>query len=256
MNLVTRLLQGNTEISRTVDYVEVFPQMTTNKLQTNAVNLSLGAEMSKIVSGKFQIVSKEASNNSVVFIGKNMPLDDLKQGGKLYQKASDGATVIVFSPGTKLQEIFPNDVVSVRQVSGEYADWTPATGTKLARNLEVNDLKWWARNGDWRVMIASEAHRLNPNGKGRELIRFIPSHGYIALERVPEFMMTTLFEIPVGKGRVWVCDFDLEESVSVDATARIFAENLLNAAADANSTKNLIKMPTHEEMLAGKKAVN
>jgi hypothetical protein len=69
-------------------------------------------------------------------------------------------------------------------------------------------------------------------------------------------MMTTLFEIPVGKGRVWVCDFDLEESVSVDPTARIFAENLLNAAADANSTKNLIKMPTHEEMLAGKKVSN
>jgi hypothetical protein len=65
--------------------------------------------------------------------------------------------------------------------------------------------------------------------------------------------MTVLFEIPLGKGRVWVCDFDLEESIAVDPAARIFAENLLNAAADPNSTKNLIKMPTHEEMLAGKK---
>ena len=115
------------------------------------------------------------------------------------------------------------------------------------------DLKWWARAGDWRVMVASEAHRLNPTGKGRELIRFIPSHGYIALERVPEFMATTLFEIPVGRGRVWICDFDLEESIAVDPAARIFAENLLKAAADPNSTKNLVKMPTHEEMLAGKK---
>ncbi len=254
LNLITRLLQGKTEISRTIDYVEVFPKPAANKLQTNAVNISLGAEMTKLVGEKFQKVEQNVSNDSVILVGKNTPLDDLKNGGKLFKAANDGATIIVFSPGAKLQEIFPNDVLSVRKVSGEYADWTPATGTRIARNLEPMDLKWWARSNDWRVMVTSEAHRLNPNGKGRELVRFIPSHGYIALERIPEFMATTLFEIPIGKGRVWVCDFDLEESISVDPAARIFATNLLNAAADANSTRNLIKMPTHEEMLAGKKA--
>lgn len=253
LNLVTRLLQGNTEISRTVDFVEVFPKPAANKLQTNAVNISLGAEMTKLAGEKFQKVEQNILNNSVVLVGKNAPLDDFKSGGKLLKAANDGATVIVFSPGVKLQEIFPDDVASVRKVSGEYADWTPATGTKIAKNLDPMDLKWWARSNDWRVMVASEAHRLNPNGKARELIRFIPSHGYIALDRVPEFMATTLFEIPVGKGRVWVCDFDLEESIAVDPAARIFAENLLTAAADPNSTRNLIKMPTHEEMLAGKK---
>lgn len=253
-SLITRLWQGKTEISRTVDYVEVFPKPSPDKLQTNAVNLALGAEMSKFLGEKFQTVGKDVTSNSVIFVGKNDSLEDLKQNGKLYNAANDGSTVVVFSPGAKLQEIFPNDVSSVRKVSGEYADWTPAAGTKLVRNLETNDLKWWTRSGDWRVMVASEAHRLNPNGKARELIRFIPSHGYVAPERILEFMATTLFEIPVGKGRVWVCDFDLEESIAVDPAARIFAENLLNAAADANSTKNLIKMPTHEEMLAGKKA--
>jgi len=254
LNLITRLLQGNAEISRTVDLVEIFPRLDSRvKLQKAAFSYSLGAEIKKIVDEKFRFIPEETPDNTVVFVGKNAPLDNLKQGGSYYRAAQSGATVIVFSPGAKLQEIFPNDVVSVRKVSGEYADWTPATGTKLAQNLEPMDLKWWARAGDWRVMVASEAHRLNPNGKGRELIRFIPSHGYIALERIPEFMATTLFEIPIGKGRVWVCDFDLEESIAVDPAARIFAENLLTAAADANSTKNLIKMPTHEEMLAGKK---
>jgi len=254
LSLVTKLRQGNTEISRTVDFVEVFPKPTVNKIQTNAANLSLGAAMSKLVGEKFQTVGKDLSNNSVVLVGKGTSLDDLKSGGKFYNAANGGATVIVFSPGAKLQEIFPKDVLSVRKVSGEYADWTPATGTRIAENLEPMDLKWWARVGDWRVMVASEAHRLNPNGKARELVRFIPSHGYIALDRVAEFMATTLFEIPVGKGRVWICDFDLEESIEVDPAARMFAENLLNAAADPNSTHNLIVMPTHEEMLAGKKA--
>jgi len=252
-NLITRLLQGSAEISRTVDKVEIFQRPVANKLPAKAANLSLGAEVSKLVGEKFQTVNKDFANASVVFVGKGSSLDDLKNGGKLYNAAGNGATVIVFSPGAKLQEIFPKDVASVRNVSGEFADWTPATGTKLARNLEPMDLKWWARAGDWRVMVASEAHRLHPNGTGRELIRFVPSHGYIALERVPEFMATTLFEIPVGKGRVWICDFDLEESIAVDPAARIFAENLLNAAADPNSTRNLIVMPTHEEMLAGKK---
>jgi len=102
-------------------------------------------------------------------------------------------------------------------------------------------------------MVASSAHRLNPTGTAREIIRFIPAHGYISTEKIPEQFMTVLFEIAVGKGRIWVCDLDLEESISIDPTARIFADNLLTAAADANSTKNLIKMPTHEELLAGKK---
>ena len=254
LSLMTRLLHGNTEISRTIDFVEIFPKLAANKLPTNAANLSLGAEMSKLVGEKFQTTGSDVLNNPVVLVGKNSPLNDLKNGGKLYNAAQNGATVVVFSPGAKLQEIFPNDVLSVRKVSGEYADWTPAAKTKIAQNLETNDLKWWARANDWRVMVAGEAHRLNPNGTARELIRFIPSHGYIALERVPELMASTLFEIPVGKGRVWVCDFDLEESVSVDPAARIFAENLLHAAADPNSTADLIKMPTHEEMLAGQKA--
>lgn len=210
--------------------------------------------MSKLAGEKFQTVGKDLSNDSVVLVGKGASLDELRSGGKFYNAASGGATVIVFSPGARITEIFPNDVTSVRKVSGEYADWTPATGTRIAENLELMDLKWWTRSNDWRVMVASEAHRLNPNGKARELVRFIPSHGYIALDRVAEFMATTLFEIPVGKGRVWVCDFDLEESVAIDPAARMFAENLLTAAADPNSTRNLIVMPTHEEMLAGKKA--
>ena len=255
LNLVTRLLQGGAEISRTVDEVEIFPrQATPTKLQSTAVNVSLGAEMSKLVSEKFQKVERVASNNAVIFVGKNAPLEDLKPGGKLYNAALNGATVVVFSPGKKIQDLFPNDVSAVKNVNGEFADWTPATGTKLAANLQPMDLKWWARSEDWRVMVAGESHKLNPKGAARELIRFIPSHGYIALDRISEFIQTVLFEIPVGKGRVWICDLDLEESVSIDPAARIFAENLLNAAADANSTKNLIKMPTHEEMLLGKKA--
>ena len=254
LKLITKLWQGTTEISRTVDYIEVFPRFDREKdLNVNAANLSLGTEMSKLTSEKFQTVGKNVSNSQVILVGKGASLDNLKSGGNLYKAANDGATVIIFSPGAKLQEIFPNDVMSVRKVSGEYADWTPATGTKITQNLDNNDLKWWARTNDWRVMVASEAHRLKPDGKARELVRFIPSHGYIALDKVPEYMLTTLFEIPVGKGRIWVCDFDLEESVGIDPAARNFAENLLSAASDPNSTKNLIVMPTHEEMLAGKR---
>ncbi|MGI8495861.1 MAG: glycoside hydrolase family 2 protein [Pyrinomonadaceae bacterium] len=255
LNLVTRLLNGKEEISRTVDLIEVFPRPTNQKtLSKTAVNFALGAKMSKLANEKFQNVSDDLIKNSVVLIGKNAPLDELKSGGKLFNAASDGATIIVFSPDKKIQELFPNDILSVKNVNGEFADWSPAAGTKLAENLAPMDLKWWARENDWRVMVASSAHRLNPNGKGRELVRFIPAHGYIPAEKIPEQYMTVLFEITVGKGRVWVCDLDLEESISIDPAARILAENLLSAAADANSTKSLIKMPTHEDLLAGKKA--
>jgi beta-galactosidase len=254
-NLITRLWQGNREISRTIDSVEIFPRPQTKvKLQATATNLSLGAEMSKLADEKFQNVSGDITKNSVVLIGKNSPLDELKSGGKLLNAVNDGATIVVFSPDKTIQDLFPNDILSVKNVNGEFADWSPAAGTKLAENLAPMDLKWWARANDWRAMVASSAHRLKPNGKARELVRFIPAHGYISAEKIPEQLMTVLFEIPIGKGRIWVCDLDLEESIAVDPTARIFAENLLNAAADANSTRNLIKMPTHKELLAGKKS--
>ena len=254
MTIITKLFDDKTEVSRTIDDIEVFPKpLAQTKLPTMAAAISLGAEISKLTNEKFQKVSGEISNNSVIFVGKDALLDELKQGGKLYNGAQNGATIVVFSPGKKIQELFPNDVSAVKNVNGEYADWTPASGTKLVKDLQPMDLKWWARTNDWRAMVASESHKLNPSGAARELIRFVPSHGYVALDKIADYMQTVLFEIPVGKGRVWVCDLDLEASVSVDPAARIFAENLLNAASDENSTKNLIRMPTHEEMLAGKR---
>jgi hypothetical protein len=113
------------------------------------------------------------------------------------------------------------------------------------------DLKWWGRKEDWRVFVADSAHRLKPGGGARELIRFIPAHSYIPEEKVPEQYMAVLFEIPVGKGRVWVCDLDLENAISIDPAAQLFTTNLLRAAADPDSTRKLPVVPSHQEQLAG-----
>jgi hypothetical protein len=40
--------------------------------------------------------------------------------------------------------------------------------------------------------------------------------------------------------------------MDIDPAARILADNLHRAAADAESTRNLPKIPTHEELLNGK----
>ena len=257
LQLVTRLLKNNQEISRTVDFTEVFPPpQIENKLPENIVGISLGKELQKLAQDNFQYFTADFKLKSTVLIGKDAKeeeLNKLKPGGVLNEMAKDGSTIIVFSPGKKILDLFPNDVLTVRNVSGEFADLETAARTKFAENLQPMDLKWWGRKNDWRVMVATEAHRLKPDGRAREIIRFIPAHGYIASERISEQFMTVLFEIPVGKGRIWVCDLDIEESVSVDPAARIFAVNLLRAAADQNSTKNLPVVPTHEELLAGKK---
>ena len=94
---------------------------------------------------------------------------------------------------------------------------------------------------------------MKPGGKARELIRFIPAHSYIAKDKVPEQYRVLMSEIPIGKGRLWICDFDLAASAEVDPVARIFQENLYRAAADPESTKSLPKVPSHEELLKGVK---
>jgi hypothetical protein len=60
-----------------------------------------------------------------------------------------------------------------------------------------------------------------------------------------------LSEIPIGKGRLWICDFDFAASAEVDPIARMFQENLYRAAADPESTKSLPKALSHEELLKG-----
>jgi hypothetical protein len=234
--------------------------MEPNLSNAKAVTDSLEPEIASFVkeSGVFStfgdnLAQATDATSSVILMGKNAALDELKQGGRAYKLAEQGATVIVFSPDKKIQELFPDDVLSVRKVNGEFAELETAVGTKFAENLQPMDIKWWGRKNDWRVMVASQAHRLKADGKAREIIRFIPAHGYIAAERIPEQFMSVLFEIPIGRGRIWVCDLDLEESISVDPAARIFAVNLMKASVDAGSTRNLPIVPTHEELLAGKK---
>ncbi len=58
--------------------------------------------------------------------------------------------------------------------------------------------------------------------------------------------MAVLFEM-------WICDLDLEESVAIDPAARLPAMNLLRAASDPSSTKNLPIVPSHQESLAGRR---
>ncbi|MCA1594625.1 MAG: hypothetical protein LC754_18750 [Acidobacteria bacterium] len=263
MNLVLRLTDNKGEISRTLDRVEVFAipaQLTAPVANSRAVALSLGKELRRFVGEAriFQNVSDELPSTmeaarAVLLFGAGDALKDLGRGGRARELVERGATAILFSPGKGAADLFPNDVLSVKNLTGEYADYAPSAGTKLTEGLRAMDVKWWGRKDDWRVFVASSAHRLKTNSAARELIRFIPSHGYIAAERVPEQYMTVLFEIPVGLGRVWVCDLDLEESVAVDPAARLLMLNLLSAAADSSSTKNLPVVPSHQESLAGRR---
>ncbi|MCA1602091.1 MAG: hypothetical protein LC776_10770, partial [Acidobacteria bacterium] len=260
LSLFLRLTDSTGEVSRTLDRVEVFAkpvQLAAPLANSRAATLSLGEELRQFINEArvFQNVSDEMPANAeaslaVLLIGGGDALKGLGRGGRVRELVERGATAILFSPGKSVVDLFPNDVLSVKNVAGEYADYAPSAGTKLTEGLRAMDIKWWGRKDDWRVFVASSAHRLKSNGTARELIRFIPAHGYIPAERVPEQYLTVLFEIPVGIGRVWVCDLDMEESVAVDPAARSLMLNLLRAAADSSSTKNLPVVPSHQESLA------
>src|SRR5689334_15947970 len=141
----------------------------------------------------------------VMVIKPEEPLGDLAEGKPLRQKIEDGATAIVFSPTKEIVSLFPNDLIDVKEGKGEFADWFPAAGTKLTKDLQPMDLKWWGKKLDREgAFISTQSHRLKPGGKARELIRFIPAHGYIAEEKVPEQYRCVMSEIPLGKGRLWI----------------------------------------------------
>ncbi|MFB3825108.1 MAG: glycoside hydrolase family 2 protein [Bryobacteraceae bacterium] len=195
IEVALRLLKGGREVSRSVEPVEVFARFAAPDL---ARVLKPGADLAGLVPG-----------------------------GALRRRVEDGATVIALSPGSEIVKLFPGDVQDARKVTGEYADWSPAAGTPLAAGLAPMDLKWWGRRGDWRLFVASSAHRLKPGGRARELVRFIPAHSYIPAEKKPEMYYAVVFEIPLGKGRLVVCDLDVLDCMDVDPAARLFARNLI-----------------------------
>jgi hypothetical protein len=67
----------------------------------------------------------------------------------------------------------------------EFADFSPAAGTKLVENLQPLDLKWWARKNDWRAFVANSSHRSKPEARQRHSCGFIPAHSYIGKDKVP-----------------------------------------------------------------------
>ena len=111
------------------------------------------------------------------------------------------------------------------------------------------DIKWWARKDDWRAFISSQSHRLNSSGKARSLLNYIPSHGYIPADKVPDQFRTVLFEIRVGQGRIWLCDLDLDTCAAVDPAAKIFQRNLYAAARNPHSTDSLPPLATHKQLV-------
>lgn len=190
----------------------------------------------------------------VILLKSGASLDSLAAGKPLRERIENGATAIVFSPGSEIIKLFPKAVRDSKKVDGEYADFSPIAGTPLARDLQPMDLKWWGRTNDWRTFVASRAEHLITNGPARQLIRFIPPHGYVAFDKVADERMTVMWELRLGKGRLWVCDLDLDQCAGVDPAAELFEENLYHAAADPASTSSLPKVLSHEELLTGRHA--
>jgi beta-galactosidase len=256
-DLRVTLLDKGKEVSRSTDKIEVFPPVSAAApAKGSSIDmLSVGPELNGFVKKYGQFSSTIDSKNlvgsaSVILVGPDGPAGELASGGSLRAAVERGATAILFSPRKKAQELFPQDVLDTKSVTGEYADFAPSAGTLLTANLQPMDLKWWGRKGDWRVFVADSAHRLKPGGNARELVRYIPAHSYIPAEKVPEQYMTVLFEIPAGKGRIWICDLDLENAISIDPAAQLFTTNLFRAAADPDSTRKLPVVPSHQEQLA------
>jgi hypothetical protein len=201
-------------VSRTMDAVEVFPKV-------------------------------EVPSTAMVVKGDV----NLAGGSELRRKIEGGATVVLMSPGKGLAKQFPDDIVDVKSGMGEFADPSPVLGTPLGKDIKPMDIKWWARKGDWKCYVATQSHRLKEGGKARSLLDFTPAHSYISAEKLPDQFRTVLFEIPLGRGRLWVCDLDFNASLGVDPAADLLMRNIQQAAGDPESTAHLPALPSHADMV-------
>jgi hypothetical protein len=233
--------------------------------QTAAVEVSepvpvLGRHTTRLVttlwSANKQVIS-QTNDDIEIFPRVKVPASDrvvkgdvdLSEGSDLRKRIEGGDTVVLMSPGKNLLKQFPDDVLDVKAGTCEFADPSPILGTPLGKDLEPMDVKWWARKGDWKCYVASQSHRLKEGGKARSLLDFVPAHSYISAEKLPDQFRTVLFEIPLGRGRLWVCDLDFNASLGVDPAADLLMRNIQQAAGDPESTAHLPALPSHADVV-------
>lgn len=273
VSMVIRLMAGTDEISRTVDPVEIFGPSAAPDADKSAADkpvalaLNLGPELGNFVerSGLFRRVLRDPPSAldedstldpasafeqaNVILLGGPSHVDLLAQGHPVRNWVQRGGTAVAFSAGADMERLFPDHIDLVQETIGEYADPWPTAGTPLGEDLEPMDLKWWGRRGEDAAYVAATHHRLTLGSEARTLVRFVPSHGYVREEVVPGLLRSVLSEIPLGKGRLWVCDLDFEASVGVDPAADLFARNLFAGAGDPRSTERLAAPPAYERLL-------
>jgi hypothetical protein len=255
VNLLARLSFGKHDLGLMGEPVEIFAREKPEpRIKADAIALGLGPNLSAMAQCIYASTTTTATmkdTRASVLLVASSQSGALAADKSLRRQVEAGATAIVFSPGEQFDRLFPKEIMDRKAGQAEFGDFLPIQGTALGQGLRPMDLKWWGRRHDARLFIASQSHRLTPGGQGRELVRFIPPHSYIGADKLPEQYRTVLFEIPLGRGRLWVCDLDLEECTATDPVAQIFAANLLRAAADPESTRSVQPFPSHEEMLKG-----
>ncbi|MEO7675097.1 MAG: glycoside hydrolase family 2 TIM barrel-domain containing protein, partial [Pyrinomonadaceae bacterium] len=137
-NLLFRLRDGKIEISRTLDKIEIFAKSANTAApatDSRAVMVSMGEDVRKFTRDAkiFQTVSEEIeagsiASRTVLLINGESAAKIMQKDGSMRKLVENGATAILFSPGKTAVDLFPNDVLSVRKVTGEYADHQPSAG--------------------------------------------------------------------------------------------------------------------------------
>jgi hypothetical protein len=253
--MVLRCLKKGTEISRTSTPIEICSKPPPpHPLDASVILLGLTPNLTQFAHDFFhrphlELKSSEPAN-SLVLAGPAIAPQELAPGGSLRTWIENGGTAILFSPSAKIAKLFPEQILNVTTNLAEFADWVPVRDSVMSSGLKPMDLKWWSRPNDERLFIASQSHRLRSGADAREFLRYIPPHSYISADKVPEQYRTVLFQLTAGKGRIWICDLDLEQCLSREPLARQFTENLWRAAVDPDFEKGLHPIPSHEELLS------
>lgn len=234
-----RLLSGGRQISYTEDPVEIFSpdwalQPMTDIPRGSIVAEGLSAQLSaELAPASVKVVSGETAppKNARVLLTAGTQDELQKRESALRRFAEEGGTVIVLHAGAAAEKLFPRDIAGSRALLGEFVDLSE-TPRELRGDLEKMDAKWWGR-GDGRAYVARSAYTLK--GSAKALAKLIVVHGYVAPEKLPDYITSPLVEIPVGRGRFILSELNFEDSSPWDPVARrLLGQLLLWAATSPN----------------------
>ena len=148
--------------------------------------------------------------------------------------AEAGGQVLILHGGKHVQSLLPEWVDAVLEERGEIVNLR-VSESECFDGIEPPDLQWWNVEPGKTPYACRRSFRLKDHPGAEALATYLRVHWYMSNppEQLKDMSGTPLFEVALGKGRIVVCEMELEAAARDPLAGRLL-RNLISSLVDGD----------------------